>query len=71
VLLRWQAPQPFPAHRATWRTWLVVAGDPYVNGYVNPYVIPYAQGVAYPWLRWPRVSVQLSAPSGERSASRD
>ena len=48
VLLRWQAPQPCPAHRATRRTRPVVAGDPYVNGYVNPYVIVYALGVRTP-----------------------
>jgi hypothetical protein len=48
VLLRWQAPQPCPAHRATRLTRPVAASDPYVNGYVNPSVIPYARGVRTP-----------------------
>jgi hypothetical protein len=48
VLLRWQAPQPCPAHRRVALARLVVAGDPYVNPYGNLYVIPYALRVRTP-----------------------
>jgi hypothetical protein len=50
VLLRWQAPQPCPAHRTTQLTRPSSgAVTPTARGYVNPYVIPYALGCPRSW----------------------
>jgi hypothetical protein len=48
VLLRWQAPQPYPLTGRRPHPAQLPGLDPYVNRYVNPYGIPYALGVRTP-----------------------